>query len=109
MLSAVIRKPVRSIWGALLFGLGLVPGVVYSGGSVQLNPNFPVSRLVYNVVETRALTTGTPSASDTAVRAAFSGSTSAVCSAGAQIRQYGFGTIGGLCGNTTSYKQDFQF
>jgi len=78
--------------------------IVYTGGTVQLNPNFPVSRLVYNVVETRALTAASPSASDTAVRAAFVGSTSAVCSAGAQIKQYGFGTIGSQCGNTSAQR-----
>ena len=78
--------------------------IVYAGGLVQLNPDFPVSRLVYNVVETRALTTTTPTSSDSAVRAAFAGSGSGVCAASAQIRQYGFGTIGAQCGNTSAQR-----
>ncbi|MBC7594385.1 MAG: hypothetical protein H7288_10655 [Kineosporiaceae bacterium] len=78
--------------------------IVYAGGLVQLNPDFPVNRLVYNVVETRALTTTTPSSSDTAVRAAFAGSGSSVCAATTQIKQYGFGTIGTQCGNTSAQR-----
>ena len=78
------------------------PIVALAGGGVKLNDNFPVTRLVYNVVETRALTTAAPSTSDSAIRAAFVGSTSAVCAASAKILQYGFGTIGATCGSVTS-------
>lgn len=88
----------------VLSNIDTVKPIVYAGGVVQLNADFPVSRLVYNVVETRALTTATPSASDTAVRAAFVGATSGVCSAGAQIKQYGFATIPTLCGNTSAQR-----
>ena len=86
---------------------GFTPYVPKAGGGVQLNAGFPVNRLVYNVVSTPRLT-GT-SAADLALQAAFSGSTSSVCSATATIQQYGFGAIGALCGNTTSYKQAFVF
>lgn len=79
------------------------PYVFSSGGGIELNPSFPVNRLVYNVVSTARLT-GT-SAADLALQAAFAGTTSQVCAAGATIKKYGFGTIGTLCGNTTTYKQ----
>jgi len=76
-------------------------------GGLEINPSFPVNRLVFNVVSTARLT-GT-SAADVQLQQAFVGSTSQVCSASATIKQYGFGTIGTLCGNTTTYKQAFQF
>lgn len=78
--------------------------IVYAGGLVQLNADFPVSRLVYNVVETRALTTTTPTSSDSAIQAAFAGSGSSICAATTQIKQYGFGTIGTQCGNTSAQR-----
>lgn len=78
--------------------------IVYNGTRVATNPDFGVSRLVYNVVETRALTTSTPSATDTAIRNAFVGTSSQVCQATTQIQQYGFATIGNACGSTTAQR-----
>ena len=83
------------------------PYVPSTGGGIEINATFPVTRLVFNVVQTSRLT-GT-SAADLQLQAAFSGTGSAVCSASATIKQYGFGTIGGLCGNTTTYKQGYNF
>jgi hypothetical protein len=62
---------------------------------------------VFNVVSTARLA-GT-SAADVQLQQAFVGSTSQMCAAATTIKQYGFGTIGSLCGNTTTYKQAFQF
>lgn len=83
-----------------------VPSTTAQGG-LEINPSFPVNRLVFNVVSTARLT-GT-SAADVQLQQAFVGSTSQVCSASSTIKQYGFGTIGALCGNTTSYTQAFTF
>jgi ABC-type phosphate transport system substrate-binding protein len=89
---------------AILGSIDTVKPVIYNGTNIVTNPDFLPSRLVYNVVETRALTTGTPSATDLALRAAFAGPTSAVCSAGTQIALYGFATIGAQCGSTTTQR-----
>jgi len=78
-----------------------------SGTGIEINPLFPVNRLVFNVVATARLT-GTSTA-DQQLQAAFVGTSSQVCSASAVIKQYGFGTIGTLCGNTTTYKQAFVY
>jgi len=78
------------------------PVIAATGGGVQLNTSFPINRLVFNVVQTSRL-------SEPAIAAAFVGSTSAVCAAQSTIRAYGFGTIGSLCGNTTTYKQGFRY
>lgn len=88
----------------VLGGIDSFKPVVYDGTRITTNPDFGVSRLVYNVVETRALTTATPSATDTAIRAAFSGAGSSVCQASAQIQAYGFATIGTQCGQTTAQR-----
>ncbi|WP_309710909.1 hypothetical protein [Pseudolysinimonas sp.] len=85
----------------VLGSIDTIKPIVYDGTRVATNPDFGVSRLVYNVVETRALTTATPSATDTAIRAAFQGASSSVCQATTQIQQYGFATIGSQCGSTT--------
>lgn len=76
-------------------------------GGLEINPAFPVNRLVYNVVETARLT-GT-SAADVQLQQTFKGSNSQVCAASTTVKQYGFGTIGSLCGNTTTYKQAFNY
>jgi hypothetical protein len=79
-------------------------------GGLEINPSFPVNRLVFNVVSTARLT-GT-SAADVQLQQAFVTTptrTADVCAASATIAKYGFGTIGSLCGNTTTYKQAFQF
>ena len=86
---------------------GFTPYVPKAGGGVQVNAGFPINRLVYNVVSTPRLTGA--SAADLALQAAFAGSTSSVCRATATITQYGFSPIGALCGNTTTYKQAFNF
>jgi hypothetical protein len=83
------------------------PILLTPGGGVELNTAFPINRLVFNVVQSSRLT-GT-SAADTLLKNTFAGSTSSVCAASAQIKQYGFGTIGSLCGNTTTYKQAFRY
>jgi hypothetical protein len=83
------------------------PILFTAGGGVELNTSFPVNRLVFNVVQTSRLS-GT-SAEDLLLQSTFKGSTSAVCAATAQIKQYGFGTIGSLCGNTTTYPQAFRY
>lgn len=83
------------------------PLLLSAGGGVELNTAFPINRLVFNVVQTSRLT-GT-SAADLQLQATFAGPTSAVCAASAQIKLYGFGTIGNLCGNTTTYKQGFRY
>ncbi len=83
------------------------PIILTPGGGIELNTSFPINRLVFNVVETARLT-GT-SAEDVALQTAFAGTTSSVCAASATIKQYGFGTIGSLCGNTTTYKQGFRY
>ncbi|MGV3731933.1 MAG: substrate-binding domain-containing protein [Microcella sp.] len=89
--------------------IGTVKPVIPSvGGGVELNGNFPVSRLVFNVVETARITEGDPKY-DAQLAAAFVGTGSDVCQASSTIVQYGFGTIGALCGNTTTYKQGFRY
>jgi hypothetical protein len=82
------------------------PSTTATGG-LEINPSFPVNRLVFNVVSTARLT-GTSTA-DQQLQAAFVGTNSGVCLASSTITKYGFGTIGTLCGNTTTYKQAFQF
>jgi hypothetical protein len=78
------------------------PYVINAAGGVELNASFPVNRLVFNVVQTSRL-------GESGIASAFVGSTSAVCAASSTIRKYGFGTIGSLCGNTTTYKQGFRY
>ncbi|MBC7519183.1 MAG: hypothetical protein H7248_09975 [Microbacteriaceae bacterium] len=69
-------------------------------GGTEMNPNFPVFRNVYNVVETARLT------SDATLQATFSGPTSSVCTNVNTIKQYGFAPIAN-CGNTTIYKSGY--
>lgn len=83
------------------------PILLTAGGGVELNTAFPINRLVFNVVQTTRLA-GSSSA-DLLLQSTFAGSSSSVCAATAQIKQYGFGTIGSLCGNTTTYKQAFRY
>ncbi len=77
----------------------------FQGGAAGLtvNPSFPVTRLVYTAVETSRLTS--PSVDDVTLQKAFAGTGSELCSAAALIRQYGYATIGSLCGDTTTYRQ----
>ena len=83
------------------------PYIPSVGGGIELNTAFPITRLVYNVVSTTRINSTDPA--DATLQSVFKGSTSQVCAASAQIKQYGFGTIGSLCGNTTTYKQAFRF
>jgi hypothetical protein len=83
------------------------PILLTAGGGVELNTAFPINRLVFNVVQTSRLSGS--SAADLLLQSTFAGTTSSVCAASAQIKQYGFGTIGSLCGNTTTYKQAFRY
>ncbi len=106
---AVLPSTVVERRGTIALGnVGSVkPYLPKAGGGIQLNTAFPINRLVYNVVSTPRLTGA--SAADLALQAAFAGSTSSVCSATSTITQYGFAPIGALCGNTTTYKQAFNF
>lgn len=83
------------------------PYIPSAGGGIELNSSFPITRLVFNVVSTARLTGS--SAADIQLQQAFVGTGSQVCAAASTIRQYGFGTIGSLCGNTTTYRQGYNF
>jgi hypothetical protein len=89
--SAVIERR-----GSIVLGQigGVKPYSITTAGAT-LNTGFPVTRNVYNVVQTSRL-------AETAVAAAFVGSSSSVCANAAIIKQYGFGTIGSLCGSTST-------
>jgi len=89
---------------AVLGSIDTVKPVIYDGTQITTNPDFLPSRLVYNVVETRALTSSPAVGTDQAVRTAFSGPTSSVCAATAQIKAYGFATIGSQCGQITAQR-----
>jgi len=89
---------------AILGGINSEKPVIYDGTSITTNPAFNPSRLVYNVVETLALTRAPAVGTDQAIRDAFVGSAGSVCAASAQIRAYGFATIGAQCGATTSQR-----
>jgi len=68
-------------------------GTVASPFSLVQNPSFEINRLVYNVVATSRL-------SDANIAATFVGTSSAVCTHTAIIKEYGFATIGNTCGTT---------
>ncbi|MDR2453133.1 MAG: hypothetical protein LBD51_00945 [Bifidobacteriaceae bacterium] len=68
------------------------------------NPAFPITRLVYNVVQTSRLSG--VSAADVLLQNTFAGAQSSVCQAGAVIASYGFGTIP-TCGDTSTYKSGY--
>ena len=77
---------------------GNKPYTITIGGGAVLNASFPITRNVYNVVQTSRLT------SDSTIAATFVGSGSAVCTNTAIIKAYGFG-VNAACGDTTSFKQ----
>jgi hypothetical protein len=79
-------------------------GVVPPVENGVLNPDFPMTRLVYNVVQTSRLSGTSPA--DVLLQQTFAGKGSAVCQASATITAYGFGTIAN-CGNTTTYKAPY--
>jgi hypothetical protein len=70
------------------------PAIRESGTSTVMNPSFPVTRQVFNVVSTARITGSDP------IVATFVGAGSAVCSQGALIQKFGFQTIAN-CGDTT--------
>ena len=75
--------------------IGNVKPILITANGNELNTAFPVSRLVYNVVQTSRLI-------EPEITAAFVGTNSGVCSATTVIRNYGFGSIGAACGSTTA-------
>ncbi|MFE5795859.1 hypothetical protein ACFQ8C_25250 [Streptomyces sp. NPDC056503] len=74
--------------------LGSLAGVAPRNADKTLNPAFPFTREVYNVVPTPKLTNAT-------IASTFVGSASKVCAATTTITNYGFGTLGAGCGTTT--------
>ena len=86
-------------YAAQLGSIGGIKPYLISNGAVVQNASFPVKRLVYNVVATSAITSGSSSFNSGLV-SAFVGSSSQVCSQGSIIRAYGFATVGN-CGSTT--------
>lgn len=78
-----------------LGGIGGIKPMVPGAAGAELNGDFPVNRLVYNVVATSRL-------GDTDIAGTFVGTGSTVCSNGAIIRQFGFATIGTACGGTSA-------
>lgn len=73
------------------------PAIRESGTSTVMNPSFPVTRSVFNVVSNaRAI----GSTADATIVSTFVGSTSAVCSQGSLIQAFGFSSIAN-CGDTS--------
>lgn len=85
--------------------LGSVDGVAPLTSAFKLNPEFSMTRLVFNVVETARLSGS--GAKDSLLQDTFAGPDSQVCSARATLSIYGFAAIGNLCGNTTTYKSGY--
>jgi ABC-type phosphate transport system substrate-binding protein len=71
------------------------PAIRESGTTTVMNPSFPVTRQVFNVVQASRAT----NTSD-AVYSTFVGASSAVCSQSALIQKFGFQTISN-CGDTS--------
>lgn len=88
--------------GAKLNDIGTSKPTVISGGKTVLNPVFTVRRDVYNVVQTSRLTSSAPA--DANLKAAFSGSSSLICTAQSDsvltIQAFGFGKSP-ICGSTS--------
>lgn len=97
--SLLPTNVVERRFAAQLGSIGGVKPYTISNGNVVQNSSFPVKRLVYNVVATSAITSGSPNLNPALV-SAFVGSSSQVCSQASIIRQYGFAPIGN-CGATT--------
>jgi ABC-type phosphate transport system substrate-binding protein len=79
---------------AILGSINGQPAVRESGTITVMNPSFPVTRQVFNVVS------ATRATSDSAIISTFVGGSSAVCSQSALIQAFGFSTISN-CGDTT--------
>lgn len=89
--------------GAVVLGqIGSVAPIVLINGVNTLNVGFPVTRSVYNVVQTSRL-------SDPAISAAFVGSSSTVCSNSVLINKYGFAPLSAAACGTTTAKQGFKY
>lgn len=87
--------------------LGAITGIqplVFTGSGVSANPSFPVSRLVFNVVETARLSSGDPE--DVLLQDVFAGPASEVCESEDIISLFGFAPIGN-CGDTATYKSGY--
>ena len=80
-----------------LGSIGGQPAVRESGTLTVMNPNFPVTRSVFNVVSSARAIGASP---DATIVSTFVGATSAVCSQGALIQAFGFSSIAN-CGDTT--------
>ncbi len=70
------------------------PAIRESGATTVMNPSFPVTRSVFNVVSTGRISGADP------VVATFVGAGSAVCGQTALIQKFGFQTVAN-CGDTT--------
>ena len=70
------------------------PAIRESGITTVMNPSFPVTRQVFNVVSSALVSPAGP------VKSTFVGAGSAVCSQGALIQSFGFQTIAN-CGDTS--------
>ena len=98
-----LPTPVDERRGVVDLGrIGGVKPILLTANGNELNTTFPVNRLIFNVVETARL-------GESGIAATFVGTGSSVCSNSTIIRNYGFGTIGALCGNSTTYKQGFRY
>lgn len=102
VVTGVIDRRGQSVLG----GIDTRKPVTWTGSTFATNPEFEPVRNVYNIVETRALTTASPSANDTLIRQTFVGPSSTVCQAmaSATVAPFGFGQIGSVCGDTTEQR-----
>lgn len=78
----------------VLGSIGGQPALREVGTTTVMNPSFPVTRSVFNVVSTSRITGSDP------IVATFVGAGSAVCSQTALIQKFGFQTVAN-CGDTT--------
>jgi len=70
------------------------PAIRETGSTTVMNPSFPVTRSVFNVVSSASV------APAGAIKSTFVGASSAVCSQSALIQSFGFQTIAN-CGDTS--------
>ena len=112
------REAIASVVGATITDrrsfadLGSVFGarpLVFTSNGIKANPDFPIGRLVFNVVETARLST-TGVTEDSLLQATFAGSSSYICDAMtagiAAIELLGFAPTA-ECGNTVDYLAGF--
>ncbi len=77
-----------------LGSIGGQPAIREVGTTTVMNPSFPVTRSVFNVVSSALVSPAGP------IKSTFVGSTSAVCSQSALIQSFGFQTLSN-CGDTS--------